>query len=107
MKVVMHSLDRRTLAAVSRTPAVTKGVRQGANAVRRIARRGAPKRTGAGARSIAVQRWYDKPTGMVTFRVTWDRSHFYMIFNEDGSRTNRARHFLRQAAEQVNNDRGA
>lgn len=96
--------NRAELAAITRTPVVTKRVRQEANLVRKLARRAAPKRTGAGARSIGVQRWYDTATKTVAFRVTWDRKHFYMIFVEDGTHKVRARHFLRGAGETVRNN---
>lgn len=88
-------------AAISRVPSVTKQTRSAANSVRRVARRKAPKRTGAGSRSISVQRWYDKDTRVVSFRVTWDRAHFYMLFSEDGTGKVRAKHFLRDAAREV------
>src|SRR3954471_7429592 len=100
MRYKMH-VDNRTLAAVSRVPAVARPVRQKAGRVRTLARRAAPKRTGAGARSISVVRWYDKATQTVAYRVSWDRAHFYMLFSEVGTNKIRAREFMRRAAEQV------
>jgi HK97 gp10 family phage protein len=99
--------DRVVIEAMARTPSVMRETRRTANQVRAIARRNAPKRTGAGARSITVDREFRSGSRTGAFLVSWDRRHFYMVFNEDGSRTNRARHFLRRAAEEVNNRSGS
>jgi HK97 gp10 family phage protein len=97
-------ITHQTLAAVSRSQAVARPTRQKANRLRKLARQNAPKRTGAGARSISVIRWYDQRTQMVAFRVSWDRRHFYMLFPEVGTNKISARRFLQRAAEQVQNE---
>jgi HK97 gp10 family phage protein len=85
-------------SAVSRVPEVRQQVRRVAVQVRDEARRQAPKRTGAGARSIrALVR--TMPDGSQEYRVTWDRDHFYMRFSEFGTKNKRARPFLTPAAE--------
>lgn len=91
----------RDYAAVTRIPSVARPTRQKANRVRMLSRRAAPKRTGGGARSISVVRWYDKTTQTVAFRISWDRRHFYMIFPEEGTSKMSARHFMKRAAAQV------
>lgn len=57
----------------------------------------APKRTGAGAASIRAEVVED--AGRLTVRVSWDRDHFYMAFQELGTSQQSARPFLRPAAE--------
>jgi hypothetical protein len=90
-------------AALTQLPQVKREVRKGAARVRTDARRGAPKRTGAGARSIGVASTYDRATKTVGFKVTWDRKHFYMGFYNNGAvfasgRRIRAQQFLEEAA---------
>lgn len=99
--------DARVLAAVSQAPTVAKQVRRTAAMVRVEARKGAPVRTGAGRRSIQVRRVTDRATKLVGFRVSWDRDHFYMGFQNGGAKLPnggriRAQQFLQDAAEKVN-----
>jgi HK97 gp10 family phage protein len=61
------------------------------------AQRDAPKRTGAGAASIAYEIDHDSKGAVV--RVSWDKDHWYMIFAEVGTSKETARPFLRPAAE--------
>lgn len=86
-------------ATLSRDRGVTKEVATVARKVRDEARRNAPKDTGTGAKSIKVERHWDSRTRRVTYRVSWDRSHFYMGFHEFGTLTLPARPFLRPAAD--------
>ncbi len=57
----------------------------------------APKRTGAGARSIRAE-YAAAAGGGREVRVSWDRDHFYMGFAEFGTEHQRATPFLRPAA---------
>jgi HK97 gp10 family phage protein len=53
----------------------------------------APKRSGAGARSIHAEVVGDE------VRVSWDRDSFYMLFHELGTSRMSARPFLRPALD--------
>lgn len=55
----------------------------------------APKRTGAGARSIHVEAVLDGD--MWEARASWDQEHYYMRFHEMGTRKMGAHPFLRPA----------
>lgn len=90
------------IAALSQVPEVARQVRRTAAEVRDEARRRAPKDSGAGAKSIRVERHYDRSTRKVTYRVAWDREHFYMAFHELGTEKISARPFLRPAADEIN-----
>lgn len=61
----------------------------------------APKRTGAGARSIRAE-YAAAVDGGREVRVSWDRDHFYMSFAEFGTEHQRATPFLRPAAAKHN-----
>ena len=52
----------------------------------------APKKTGAGARSIHAEKEGNE------VRVDWDEDHAYMLYPEYGTRFQRAQPFLRPAA---------
>jgi HK97 gp10 family phage protein len=98
----MQNFRPEVVAAISQSPTVARAVRLQAAAVRNIARINAPKRTGQGAKSIAVARDYDRATRTVSYRVSWSKDRFYMWFMENGTRKGLpARRFLRNAAEQV------
>lgn len=58
----------------------------------------APKRTGAGARSIHAEVVGSRDDPEV--RVSWDRAHFYMEFAELGTQHEPAEAFLRRAANE-------
>lgn len=73
------------LAALSQTPEVARQVRQVANAIRRDARRLAPRRTGTLRRGIAVERVYDRETGQVVFLVGWSKRAWYGWMVEAGT----------------------
>lgn len=61
----------------------------------------APRDTGAGAESIHHEMGEDADGAFV--RVSWDRDHFYMLFQEVGTSTQSARPFLRTAATKRRN----
>jgi HK97 gp10 family phage protein len=90
----------QVLAALTQVPDVKRQVRENANAVRREARRLAPKRTGALRRSLTVENVYDPATKRVHYRVGWDRRvAFYGPIVELGTSRAAARPHLRPAAE--------
>ena len=85
--------------AMTRTPQVRTETRRVAVKVRNEARRRAPKRTGAGAKSIRVSSKI--VDGAQQFQVSWDRDHFYMAFHEQGASGVRKRPFLKPAADSI------
>lgn len=56
------------------------------------ARADAPKRTGAGARSIRSE--FELDGTEPTVRISWDQDHYYLRFHELGTRYLPARPFL-------------
>jgi HK97 gp10 family phage protein len=86
------------LAALSQLPEVTKQTRAVANAIRRDARRLAPKRTGNLRRHIRVERRYDPATRTVAYGVGWDAQAWYGWIVESGSEHSRPRPHLVPAA---------
>lgn len=94
------------LAAVSQAPSVKKQVRTVANEIRKRARQKAVKHTGAMAKGIRVVNVYDSDTGLVEYRVGWDkRTAWYGPLVELGTEDTPARPHLRPAADEVNNRR--
>lgn len=65
------------IAALTQTPAVKKQVRKVAGAVRKEARRLAPKDTKVLAKNITVENVLDPATGQVEFHVGWSGSGWY------------------------------
>lgn len=94
------------IAAVTQAPSVKRQVRTVANEVRKLARQKAPKETGALKRSLKVENTYDSSTGLVEYRVGWDkRVAFYGPLVELGTEDTLARPHLRPAADEINNRR--
>lgn len=89
------SFNERELRQMLATTEVQDHVRTAANAVAASARRRAPRDTGAGAASIHAE----KSGG--SYFVSWDQAHAYMEYVELGTRTRRARPFLRPAGIEV------
>lgn len=90
-------LNQAAIDALASDPAVLAAVRaEVAEPVAAAMRAGAPKRTGAGARSIHVEDLPDGPG----FAVGWDPEHWYLRLAETGSEHQPARPFARPAAEQ-------
>ena len=73
------------LAALSQVPEVTKQMRLTANAIRRDARRLAPRRTGNLRRKLSVERVYDKESRRVKYIVGWAPSAWYWLMVERGT----------------------
>lgn len=80
--------------AVEATAQVDEDLRSRAEIVAAIARRRAPRNTGAGADSIHAERFDGRPG----YGVSWDRAHDYMRFPEFGTIYIPAQAFLRGAA---------
>lgn len=85
-------------ADVKTDPAVAAELLQVGDRVARLAADLAPKRTGAGARSIHAE--LAGAAGDPEVHVSWDRTHFYMLFAEVGTEHERAEAFLRRAANE-------
>lgn len=73
---------------------VQQRMEDSAEAIARLAAILAPKLTGALAASIQAEEQGDG-----SWRVSWDKAHFYGIFQELGTEHNRAQPFLRPAAK--------
>lgn len=91
-------LDEPAIAALATDPAVLRAVGEIAEQVATRMRVTAPRRTGRGAESIHAE---PAPNPADGFRVSWDRDHFYMSFNNGGTAHQHGRHFAEQAAESV------
>jgi HK97 gp10 family phage protein len=89
------SFNERALRELLATTEVQDHVRIAANAVASAAKRRAPKDTGAGAASIHAEK---SGNG---YLVSWDQAHAYMEYAELGTRTRRAKPFLRPAGIEV------
>lgn len=89
------SFNERALRQLMATEEVQAYVKAAADLVAANARRRAPKDTGAGAASIHAEK---DGNGQ---RVSWDEAHSYMEYVELGTRTRRARPFLRPAGVEV------
>lgn len=89
---------------IRRIPLTNRQVQQrmedSAEAIARLAAQLAPKDTGALARSISAEEQGDG-----SWRVSWDKEHFYGIFQELGTEHNRAQPFLRPAAKRFERGR--
>ncbi|BEL07821.1 hypothetical protein Q0Z83_060120 [Actinoplanes sichuanensis] len=85
MRLDPRPIRREVLAALSQMPEVTKQTRAVANAIRRDARRLAPKRKGTLRRSIAVERVFDPRTRAVHFIVGWAPQGWYGWMVETGT----------------------
>lgn len=90
-------LNQAAIDALAADPYVRERLVEGAKPVVVAAQAGAPKRTGAGAASIGAEAVF-VDAGWAA-RISWDRAHFYMRFQEYGTKTIDARPFLRPALE--------
>lgn len=77
---------------LARDPDIRAGLLAAAAPIVRGAAAAAPKQTGAGAASIRAEAVLDGPEW--TARVSWDREHYYMFFQERGTVNLPARPFL-------------
>lgn len=83
---------------IEKLPQIDRAARRVADAIREDAYVSAPKDTGAGAASLAVEGTAESG-GVVVYRVSWAKEKFYMMFAELGTEHESARPFLRPAAE--------
>lgn len=95
MDVDLHTDWERQL---ERNPGVARAVLRAAEVVVEDAQERAPRGPppDPGAESIHHEQVEEVPP---TYRVSWDPEHFYMKFNELGTEHQRARPFLRPAAD--------
>lgn len=99
-------LRPEVIAAVTQAPSVKKQVRAVAGEIRKIARQKAVKHTGAMAKGIQVENTYDPKTGLVEYRVGWNKyTAWYGPLVELGTEDTPARPHLRPAADEINNRR--
>jgi HK97 gp10 family phage protein len=89
-------LDRRAIEAWAAGGDADAVLRDLGEQIVSDAQRDAPKDTGEGAASIQYELGHDSRGSFV--RVSWDRKHFYMMFQELGTSQHTARPFLRPAA---------
>lgn len=87
-------LDESAIAALATDPGVLRAVGAVADDVAGVIAAAAPKRTGRGAASIHAE---PAPNPADGFRVSWDRDHFYMSFQNNGTTHQRARRFVEEA----------
>lgn len=98
MEIDRRRIRPEVLAALTQVPEVAKQTRSVANAIRRDARRLAPKKTGRLRRGIAVERSYNPATRVVSYRVGWDASAWYGLMVETGTEHSQPRPHLVPAA---------
>ena len=89
------------IEALAQTPGVKRQLRVVAGAIRKEARRRAPKDTRNLARNIAVENVLDPATGQVEFRVGYRPRAFYGGLVELGTEDTPAQPHLRPAADAV------
>lgn len=94
---VRVDIDERAIADLLTDPQVVAAIGEVADRVAGVVAARAPRRTGGGADSIHAEPADDPADG---FRVSWDRDHFYMSFQNDGTAHQRARHFVEDALAQ-------
>jgi HK97 gp10 family phage protein len=85
-------VDKVAVGGFMRGPEVKALLMEAAGPPTGRAQAAAPKRTGEGAASIQAKPRIDH--GEQTVRVAWDRIHFYMFFQERGTKYIDARPFL-------------
>lgn len=91
-------VDPKAIALLKTGPGMRSALLQAGQQVAVAAAQLAPKRTGAGARSIRAE--LVTVNGLPEVRVSWSQDHFYLSFSELGSEHQRAEPFLRPAASQ-------
>jgi hypothetical protein len=90
---VRVKVHRGNIKQLVHHPKVQDGAERTANAVASVARDLAPKDQGGGAASIHGERQADG-----TWRVTWDKQHYYMQFPALGTVYQSPQPFLQGAA---------
>lgn len=87
--------DERALRALSSSDDMRDLLMEEAEPVERRMEMLAPKRTGAGARSIRREPVLDVESWVV--RISWTRDHYYLYFHDRGTVNMRATPFLEEA----------
>jgi HK97 gp10 family phage protein len=90
--------DPQVLRDLANSEGPQEEARRTAQAIRRDARRLAPRRTGNLARNIVVEEYVDLRTGVEAYAVGWNDDAFYGPFVEDGGENRRPRPHLVPAA---------
>jgi len=85
------------LRAVQSAQWVRRGLAIYGKAIAGSARGEAPRRSGAGAGSIHDETVLEG--GAWTDRVSWDREHYYMGFQNSGAKHTTALHFIEHAVD--------
>lgn len=98
MKVDNKPSDPRALREIANSPEVQAVARDLAEAIRKDARRLAPKRTGNLRRHIVVEEYTDLDTGIEGFAVGWDDKGWYGWLVEAGTEDTAPRPHLLPAA---------
>jgi HK97 gp10 family phage protein len=91
--------NSRALSGIADSAPVVSHLETIGDQVGRRAQALAPRRTGAGARSIHAEVITEGSHRFVA--VSWDRRHFYMGFQELGTANMRPHPFLRPAASSI------
>jgi HK97 gp10 family phage protein len=90
------------IKALTQVPEIKRQVRVVAREVQKMAKKNAPRQTGALRRSIKVENVFER--GHVFYRVGWDkRVAFYGPLVELGTEDTPAQPHLRPAADEINN----
>lgn len=98
MRVDNRPSDPRALRDIANSPEVQAVARDLAEAIKKDARRLAPKRSGNLRRHIVVEEITDLDTGIEGFAVGWDDKGFYGWLVENGTERSAARPHLIPAA---------
>lgn len=96
---VRITIDRRAVETIMQEPGGQKMMRLVGRDFAAKMRAVAPKDTGAGAGSIDARDIKDKK-GNPAVNVGWDARHFYMIFPEYGTSSQREQRTIRTLLEQ-------
>ncbi len=84
MRLDNRPSDPRALRDIANSPEVQAETLELAKAIRRDARRAAPRRTGNLARNIVIEETTDLTTGIEGYAVGWNDKAFYGPFIESG-----------------------
>jgi HK97 gp10 family phage protein len=98
VRVDKRTSDPGALHEIANSQPVQDQAQATARAIRRDARRLAPRRTGNLARHIQVEEIIDQRTGIHSYAVGWDDEAFYGPFVEEGGEGRRPRPHLVPAA---------
>lgn len=98
MKLDNRPSDPRALREIANSPEVQHVARELAEAIKKDARRLAPKKSGRLRRGIVVEEITDLKTGIEGFAVGWNDSAFYGMLVELGTEENPPRPHLVPAA---------